>query len=103
MESLEDLLEQELIRQIADPILEKLFEIEGQMGQQLTGKAIRIELIQPDESGRIWSDFYGSSKDYSEDELDIIETILHSDSFLKKLEIYLQQQVEIWHNPILLH
>lgn len=104
MENLKELLEEELIHQIGDPILEQLFEIESQMGHQLTGKAIRIELLQADGRGPgNLAEFYNPSGNYSEDEMDVIESILHNGSFLKKLEAYLQQQVETWHEPVILH
>lgn len=102
-DQIEDSLEMEIIRRIAAPILEKLFEIEAQVRKPLLEGNIRIEILDsPNNDPRFITQF-SKQADYSQEELDVIESIVADDSFLEKLEAYIKEQVVLSHNPTVLH
>lgn len=96
-------LEMEVIERIAAPILERLFEIEEQIGKPLVGQNIRIEILDSPQNDQHLITRLSTQADYSEKELQTIESILTDDFFLKKLETYIKDQIVRSHRPVILH
>lgn len=91
MNMLDDQMEYELIQKIADPILDKLLDMQEEMGDEACGNPIRVQITSPDlDENRIPTD--GCLTDQ-----------MATREFLSKLECYLQQQLDLWNRPTILH
>lgn len=91
MEVFDELMEYELIRKIADPILDKLLEMQEEIGPEALENPMRIQIVSPQTDGHVIP---------SDDSLTGYMT---TKDFLCKLEAYLQEQLDMWNRPTVLH
>lgn len=80
--------EEEMIRQIAEPILEQLKKIEKQLGNQRMSQIPQVKFVK--ESEMLDSPF-------------MIGDIEVTDELLEKVEAYIQEEIEMMHEPTVLH
>ncbi len=80
--------EEEMIRQIAEPILEQLKKIEKQLGNQRMSQIPQVKFVK--ESEMLDGPF-------------MIGDIEVTDELLKKVEAYIQEEIEMMHEPTVLH
>ena len=80
--------EEEMIRQIAEPILEQLKKIEKQLGNQRVSQIPQVKFVK--ESEMLDGPF-------------MIGDIEVTDELLKKVEAYIQEEIEMMHEPTVLH
>ncbi|MBP3853649.1 MAG: hypothetical protein J6D18_03680 [Erysipelotrichaceae bacterium] len=78
--------EDEMIKELAKPIIKKLQELEKQYGQQSMVEIPKIKFI----------------RDYMHEPLEV-EGVEITDEFLDKLEEYVQEELESTHRPIIMH
>ncbi len=102
-ENVREVLELEVIQRIANPILERLYEIEEQIGKPLIAQNIRIEVLNSPQRDLDLIPKLAPQADYSQEELQTIESILQDDGFLQKLEDYIKDQIYEAQSPIILH
>ncbi|WP_337467223.1 hypothetical protein [Holdemanella biformis] len=77
-----------MIRQIAEPILEQLKKIEKQLGNQRMSQIPQVKFVK--ESEMLDGPF-------------MIGDIEVTDELLKKVEAYIQEEIEMMHEPTVLH
>ena len=80
--------EEEMIRQIAEPILEQLKKIEKQLGNQRMSQIPQVKFVK--ESEMLDGPF-------------MIGDIEVTDELLKKVEAYIQEEIEMMYEPTVLH
>ena len=80
--------EEEMIRQIAEPILEQLKKIEKQLGNQRMSQIPQVKFVK--ESEMLDGPF-------------MIGDIEVTDELLEKVEAYIQEEIEMMHQPTVLH
>lgn len=80
--------EEEMIRQIAEPILEQLKKIEKQLGNQRMSQIPQVKFVK--ESEMLDGPF-------------MIGDIEVTDELLEKMEAYIQEEIEMTHEPTVLH
>ena len=80
--------EEEMIRQIAEPILEQLKKIERQLGNQRMSQIPQVKFVK--ESEMLDGPF-------------MIGDIEVTDELLEKVEAYIQEEIEMMHEPTVLH
>ena len=80
--------EEEMIRQIAEPILEQLKKIEKQLGNQRMSQIPQVKFVK--ESEMMDGPF-------------MIGDIEVTDELLEKVEAYIQEEIEMMHEPTVLH
>ena len=80
--------EEEMIRQIAEPILEQLKKIEKQLGNQRMSQITQGKFVK--ESEMLDGPF-------------MIGDIEVTDELLEKVEAYIQEEIEMMHEPTVLH
>jgi predicted DNA-binding transcriptional regulator len=80
--------EEEMIRQIAEPILEQLKKIEKQLGNQRMSQIPQVKFVK--ESEMLDGPF-------------MIGDIEVTDELLEKVEAYIQEEIEMMHEPTVLH
>ena len=80
--------EEEMIRQIAEPILEQLKKIEKQLGNQRMSQIPQVKFVK--ESEMLDGPF-------------MIGDIEVTDELLEKVEAYTQEEIEMMHEPTVLH
>lgn len=80
--------EEEMIRQIAEPILEQLKKIEKQLGNQRMSQIPQVKFVK--ESEMLDGSF-------------MIGDIEVTDELLEKVEAYIQEEIEMMHEPTVLH
>lgn len=80
--------EEEMIRQIAEPILEQLKKIEKQLGNQRMSQIPQVKFVK--ESEMLDGPF-------------MIGDIEVTDELLEKVEAYIQEEFEMMHEPTVLH
>ena len=80
--------EEEMIRQIAEPILEQLKKIEKQLGNQRMSQIPQVKFVK--ESEMLDGPF-------------MIGDIEVTDELLEKVEAYIQEEIEMMHEPTILH
>ena len=80
--------EEEMIRQIAEPILEQLKKIEKQLGNQRMSQIPQVKFVK--ESEMLDGPF-------------MIGDIEVTDELLDKVEAYIQEEIEMMHEPTVLH
>lgn len=80
--------EEEMIRQIAEPILEQLKKIEKQLGNQRMSQIPQVKFVK--ESEMLDGPF-------------MIGDIEVTDELLEKVEAYIQEKIEMMHEPTVLH
>ena len=80
--------EEEMIRQIAEPILEQLKKIEKQLGNQRMSQIPQVKFVK--ESEMLDGPF-------------MIGDIEVTDELLEKVEAYIQEEIEMMHKPTVLH
>lgn len=80
--------EEEMIRQIAEPILEQLKKIEKQLGNQRMSQIPQVKFVK--ESEMLDGPF-------------MIGDIEVTDKLLEKVEAYIQEEIEMMHEPTVLH
>ena len=80
--------EEEMIRQIAEPILEQLKKIEKQLGNQRMSQIPQVKFVK--ESEMLDGPF-------------MIGDIEVTDELLEKMEAYIQEEIEMMHEPTVLH
>ena len=80
--------EEEMIRQIAEPILEQLKKIEKQLGNQRMSQIPQVKFVR--ESEMLDGPF-------------MIGDIEVTDELLEKVEAYIQEEIEMMHEPTVLH
>lgn len=80
--------EEEMIRQIAEPILEQLKKIEKQLGNQKMSQIPQVKFVK--ESEMLDGPF-------------MIGDIEVTDELLEKVEAYIQEEIEMMHEPTVLH
>ena len=78
--------EDEMIKELAKPIIEKLQEIEKKYGSEAIVEIPKIKFI----------------RDVLEEPIEV-EGILITDEFLNKLEEYIQEELEMNHKPTMMH
>ncbi len=77
-----------MIRQIAEPILEQLKKIEKQLGNQRMSQIPQVKFVK--ESEMLDGPF-------------MIGDIEVTDELLEKVEAYIQEEIEMMHEPTVLH
>lgn len=80
--------EEEMIKQIAEPILEQLKKIEKQLGNQRMSQIPQVKFVK--ESEMLDGPF-------------MIGDIEVTDELLEKVEAYIQEEIEMMHEPTVLH
>ena len=80
--------EEEMSRQIAEPILEQLKKIEKQLGNQRMSQIPQVKFVK--ESEMLDGPF-------------MIGDIEVTDELLEKVEAYIQEEIEMMHEPTVLH
>ena len=80
--------EEEMIRQIAEPILEQLKKIEKQLGNQRMSQIPQVKFVK--ESEMLDGPF-------------MIGDIEVTDELLEKVEAYIQEEIEMMHKTTVLH
>ena len=80
--------EEEMIRQIAEPILEQLKKIEKQLGNQRMSQIQQVKFVKESEMG---------------DGPFMIGDIEVTAELLEKVEAYIQEEIEMMHEPTVLH
>ena len=80
--------EEEMIREIAEPILEQLKKIEKQLGNQRMSQIPQVKFVK--ESEMLDGPF-------------MIGDIEVTDELLEKVEAYIQEEIEMMHEPTVLH
>lgn len=80
--------EEEMIGQIAEPILEQLKKIEKQLGNQRMSQIPQVKFVK--ESEMLDGPF-------------MIGDIEVTDELLEKVEAYIQEEIEMMHEPTVLH
>ena len=80
--------EEEMIRQIAEPILEQLKKIEKQLGNQRMSQIPQVKFVK--ESEMLDGPF-------------MIGDIEVTDELLEEVEAYIQEEIEMMHEPTVLH
>ncbi|MBF0579129.1 hypothetical protein IM774_04895 [Erysipelotrichaceae bacterium RD49] len=83
----DELFEYELIQKIAAPILDKLLEMQEQVDSDNFDCPVTIQLSTPD----LEIQGYEAENTWSSLPIDA--------HFLEKLEIYLQEQIDVWNRP----
>lgn len=83
-----NMTEEEMIRQIAEPILEQLKKIEKQLGNQRMSQIPQVKFVK--ESEMLDGPF-------------MIGDIEVTDELLEKVEAYIQEEIEMMHEPTVLH
>ncbi len=78
--------EDEMIKELAKPIIKKLQEIEKEYGPESIVEIPRIKFV----------------RDFLDEPLEV-EGIRITDEFLDKLEDYIQDELEMTHLPTLMH
>ncbi len=78
--------EDEMIKELAEPIIEKLKELEKELGDRKMVEIPQIKLMRQPLSESI--------------EIDGVEI---TDEFLARLEEYVQDELEMMHKPSILH
>ncbi len=80
--------EEEMIRQIAEPILKQLEKIEKELGNHRMPQLPQIKFVKESEMG---------------DGSFMIGDIEVTDELLEKVEAYIQEEIEMMHKPTVLH
>ena len=80
--------EEEMIRQIAEPILEQLKKKKKQLGNQRMSQIPQVKFVK--ESEMLDGPF-------------MIGDIEVTDELLEKVEAYIQEEIEMMHEPTVLH
>ena len=80
--------EEEMIRQIAEPILKQLEKIEKELGNHRMSQIPQIKFVKESEMG---------------DAPFMIGDIEVTDELLEKVEAYIQEEIEMIHKPTVLH
>lgn len=80
--------EEEMIRQIAEPILKQLEKIEKGLGNHRMPQLPQIKFVKESEMG---------------DGPFMIGDIEVTDELLEKVEAYIQEEIEMMHKPTVLH
>ncbi len=86
----DELLEYELIKQIASPILDRLLDLQEEMDPEMLECPLTISLSSPEIEA---AQEFGSIASPS---------LLMDRDFLAKLESYLQEQIDLWYKPTIL-
>lgn len=78
--------EDEMIKELAQPIIEKLKEVESEIGDREFAEIPQIRLVRQPMAEPM-----------------VVDGFEITDEFLEKLEEYVQDELEIMHKPSILH